>query len=55
MAITGARRRSRLYASSSAVFDAGVTGVFAEPVEATVFFVGIEGGGGVFAEAGGDC
>ena len=28
--------------------------MFAEPVEAAVFFVGVEGGGGVFAEAGGD-
>lgn len=26
-----------------AVFDAGVAGVFAEPVEAAVFFVGVEG------------
>ena len=30
-------------APGSAVFDAGVAGVFAKPVEAAVFFVGVEG------------
>lgn len=42
-------------ATGFTVFDAGVAGVFAQPVEAAVFFVGVEGRGGVFAEAGGDC
>lgn len=46
---------SGLHTPGLAVFDAGVPGVFAQPVEAAVFFVGVEGGGGVFAEAGGDC
>lgn len=47
--------RGCAHATGFAVFDAGVAGVFAEPVEAAVFFVGVESGGGVFAEAGGDC
>jgi hypothetical protein len=55
VAFSGTRRRGRLYAPGPAVFDAGLPGVFAQPVEAAVLFVGVEGCGGVFAETGGDC